>query len=220
MIQNLTLLILYLFHIPVPRLNLARYVIKVMVAFVQTRLTALLVHAFTSCFHPGVCPVFIAYHVQKPGIFTWENLLRYSSALGLGITRPFFSLVQNRPFNSRLPHFYKTRVCFQVVELNDEDGQAKLTCLGPDLVGSSQQLQYTVAPNVWFGAIPTKDFTVNPDGTVTKAPPRDAESHYSLVGCTCAPAFQYQDFELAKRSELVSRFPNSEPFISLLTIDD
>ncbi|PON66014.1 hypothetical protein PanWU01x14_112410 [Parasponia andersonii] len=84
-----------------------------------------------------------------------------------------------------------------VVELNDKDGGVKLTCLGPDLVGDTQQPQYTVPRNVWFGAFPTKDISISIDGTLLKSAPRDAESHYSLVGCTCAPAFQFQDFELA-----------------------
>lgn len=106
----------------------------------------------------------------------------------------------------------------QVLELN-EDGQIKLTCLGPDL-GNNQQVQYTVPPNVWFGSFPTKDFHIANDGGVTKTEPRNAESHYSLVGCTCAPAFQFQDFELAKRSDLVARFPNHEHLISLLTYPD
>ncbi|EEF46251.1 conserved hypothetical protein [Ricinus communis] len=96
----------------------------------------------------------------------------------------------------------------------------KLTCLGSDLIGANQQPQYTVPPNVWFGAFPTNDYIITPDEAVAKAAPRDTESHYSLVGCTCAPAFQFEDFELAKRSELISRFPNHEHLISLMTFPD
>ncbi|XVF88917.1 hypothetical protein PTKIN_Ptkin19aG0089400 [Pterospermum kingtungense] len=115
-------------------------------------------------------------------------------------------------------HFYLGEP-LTVLELDEKDGNIKLTCLGADL-RDNQLVQYTVPPNVWFGAFPTKDFHIAADGGLTKAEPRDAESHYSLVGCTCAPAFQFQDFELAKRSELVTRFPNHEHLISLLTYPD
>ncbi|KAM5547171.1 hypothetical protein ABKV19_001596 [Rosa sericea] len=113
-------------------------------------------------------------------------------------------------------HFYLGEP-LTVMELNEEDGKVKLTNIGPNFIGEDQVPQYTVPPNVWFGAFPTKDFNISPDGGVTKAAPRDSETHYSLVGCTCAPAFQFQDFELAKRSELIKHFPDSEPLITLLT---
>ncbi|XP_044470962.1 uncharacterized protein LOC123199966 isoform X2 [Mangifera indica] len=116
-------------------------------------------------------------------------------------------------------HFYAGEP-LTVIELDDKDGQIKLTCLGNDLVGSNQQPQYAVPPNVWFGAFPTKDFQISSDGVVSKGEPRDAESHYSLVGCTCAPAFQFEDFELAKRADLISRFPKHEQLISLLTFEE
>ncbi|KAJ9687900.1 hypothetical protein PVL29_013901 [Vitis rotundifolia] len=113
-------------------------------------------------------------------------------------------------------HFYMGEP-LTVVELNEKDGKVKLTCLGPDILGGNQQLQYTVEPNVWFGAFPTKDFSILPNGVPEKNPARDGEHHYSLVGCTCAPAFQFEDFELGKRSELISQFPDNEFFVSLLT---
>ncbi|GAV64765.1 Cupin_5 domain-containing protein, partial [Cephalotus follicularis] len=113
-------------------------------------------------------------------------------------------------------HFYLGEP-LMVLELNEEDGQIKLTCLGSDVIGDNQKPQYTVPPNVWFGSFPAKDFHISSDGAVLKTEQRDAESHYSLVGCTCAPGFQFEDFELATRSELVSRFPNHEALITLLT---
>ncbi|KAI4344627.1 hypothetical protein L6164_011831 [Bauhinia variegata] len=103
-----------------------------------------------------------------------------------------------------------------IVELNEKDGSVKFSNLGSNLT-DNQQPQYVVPPNVWFGAFPTEDFRISPDGTLICAPPREAESHYALVGCTCAPAFQFQDFELAKRSELISHFPHLEPLITTLT---
>ncbi|XP_061364557.1 uncharacterized protein LOC133307990 [Gastrolobium bilobum] len=104
-----------------------------------------------------------------------------------------------------------------IVELNKKDGSVKFTCLGSDL--SDYHIpQYTVASNVnvWFGSFPTKDFSVvSSYGALVRAAARDGESHYSLVGCTCAPAFQFQDFELAKRSQLIARFPQMEPLITV-----
>lgn len=101
-----------------------------------------------------------------------------------------------------------------MVELNDNDGSVKLTCLGPDPLADDQVVQHIVPPNVWFGAFPTKDIDI-PSGV--KRASRDAEEHFSLVGCTCAPAFQFDDFELAKRSELIAKFPEHESLISMLT---
>ncbi|KAK2982223.1 hypothetical protein RJ640_009155 [Escallonia rubra] len=112
-------------------------------------------------------------------------------------------------------HFYMGEP-LTVLELNDKDGSVKLTCLGSNIMGGSELLQYTVPPYVWFGAYPTKDITINGTAAVNNSP-RDAENNYSLVGCTCAPAFQYEDFELANRSELISRFPGHESLITLLT---
>ncbi|KAJ0981104.1 hypothetical protein J5N97_009359 [Dioscorea zingiberensis] len=93
-------------------------------------------------------------------------------------------------------HFYVGEP-LTVFELHD-DGKIELTVLGPDL-DAGHRPQYTVPPNVWFGSFPTLDVTsFSTDGSVlVKSPIRDPELHYSLVGCTCAPAFQFEDFELA-----------------------
>nr|GMC55872.1 uncharacterized protein LOC109190715 [Ipomoea batatas] len=117
-------------------------------------------------------------------------------------------------------HFYAGE-SITVVELNETDGSIKLTGIGPDPLADDQQVQYTVPPNVWFGAFPTKDIDISADKKkAVKNPPRDAEKHFALVGCTCAPAFQFDDFELAKRSYLVSCFPEYESLISLLTFGE
>ncbi|KAE8724466.1 ubiquinone biosynthesis protein COQ9 [Hibiscus syriacus] len=59
------------------------------------------------------------------------------------------------------------RLTFIVLELDEKDGNVKLTCLGTDLL-NGQKVQYTVPPNVWLGAFPTKDFHISTDGVVTK----------------------------------------------------
>ena len=96
------------------------------------------------------------------------------------------------------------------------NGEAKLTVLGTDLA-SGQVPQYTVPPNTWFGSFPTMDVLSEEVGSFLMAPKRDPESHYSLVGCTCAPGFQFEDFEMASYSEIISLAPQAEPFIRYLT---
>ncbi|XP_058080104.1 uncharacterized protein LOC131228230 [Magnolia sinica] len=100
-------------------------------------------------------------------------------------------------------------------------GQIKLTTIGPDLE-ADQHPQYTVPPYVWFGSFPTRDIkSHSSDGSLlVKAPARDPESHYSLVGCTCAPAFQFEDFELTTPAKLIPFAPTAEPFIRYLTLPD
>jgi uncharacterized protein len=40
---------------------------------------------------------------------------------------------------------------------------------------------------------------------------------YSLIGCTVAPGFDFRDFELAKRSNLLFKFPQHKQIIEILT---
>ncbi|KAK1354959.1 RmlC-like jelly roll fold [Heracleum sosnowskyi] len=107
-----------------------------------------------------------------------------------------------------------------VAEMNEIDGSVKLTNLGSNIIEENQVLQYTVPPNVWFGAFPANDFKIFRKDVIVKNPPIDAEKHFSLVGCTCAPAFEFADFELAKHSDLISLFPAHKSLISLLTLPD
>lgn len=45
------------------------------------------------------------------------------------------------------------------------------------------------------------------------------ERSFSLVGCTVSPGFDFRDFEMRSRLELVSLFPEHEKIISKLTRD-
>ncbi|MQM18537.1 hypothetical protein Taro_051532 [Colocasia esculenta] len=113
-------------------------------------------------------------------------------------------------------HFYKGEP-LTVFELHD-DGEVKLTILGTDLE-SGQLLQYTVPPNTWFGSFPTKDVEkyATDGSSLLLAQSREPDRHYSLVGCTCAPAFQFEDFEMAKYDEIAPLAPKAEPCIRYLT---
>jgi len=65
-----------------------------------------------------------------------------------------------------------------------EDGTYSMVRIGPDIL-EGDVLQYTVPKNAWFAAQ-----CIDTNG-------------YSLVGCTVAPGFDFQDFALAKASELI-----------------
>eukprot|EP00850_Spirogloea_muscicola_P007871 SM000041S15430 [mRNA] locus=s41:15162:16016:- [translate_table: standard] len=104
-------------------------------------------------------------------------------------------------------HFYLGEP-LTVVELG-EDGNVKQTVLGKDLA-AGQQLQHVVPPGVWFGSHPT----LEPVGTTST---RDPEAHFSLVGCTVAPAFAFDDFELADRAQLLAEYPGLADLVTHLT---
>ncbi|KAK3128623.1 hypothetical protein QOZ80_6BG0464280 [Eleusine coracana subsp. coracana] len=103
-----------------------------------------------------------------------------------------------------------------VFEVHD-DGEIKMTVVGPNL-RDGQRPQYTVPPNVWFGAFLTCDIeSFTEDGSVfVKTSGRDPALHYSFVGVTCAPAFQFEDNQLATREDMKALAPKAEAFINFL----
>ncbi|CAI7853440.1 unnamed protein product [Closterium sp. NIES-54] len=100
-----------------------------------------------------------------------------------------------------------------IVEIED-DGSIRKTTIGPDLA-AGQLFHHIIKPNVWFGAFPTLDFDAALKRTARDA--GAADTQYSLVGCTVAPAFEFADFELANRADLVAKFPHLADIISILT---
>jgi hypothetical protein len=84
-----------------------------------------------------------------------------------------------------------------VVELQPL-GPAKITRLGPDH-RNGEQLQHVVPAGTWFGAMP--------------AP----ASKFSFVGCTVSPGFEFSDFQLGTRDELLSQFSECREAVLSLT---
>jgi predicted cupin superfamily sugar epimerase len=73
-------------------------------------------------------------------------------------------------------------------------GAVTETILGQDLA-NGEVPQHTVLAGRWFGAE-----LVNPNS-------------FALVGCTVSPAFDFKDFELGKREELLKEFPGAKDII-------
>lgn len=78
------------------------------------------------------------------------------------------------------------------------DGALSVVTLGPDSA-AGQRVQHVVPAGCWFGAIPAPD------------------SEFSLVGCTVAPGFDFRDFELGARDDLLAKFPSAAEVIRALT---
>ncbi len=62
-----------------------------------------------------------------------------------------------------------------------------------------ESLQVVIPANCWFGS------------------KIDTPESFTLFGCTVAPGFDFTDFELAKRSELLKEFPEEREIIVTLT---
>ncbi len=80
----------------------------------------------------------------------------------------------------------------------DSNGNLKSTQIGSNL-SKGESFQYTVKANTWFGS------RVSNNGT------------FSLVGCTVYPGFDFYDFELANRNDLIKLFPQHQNIITELT---
>jgi predicted cupin superfamily sugar epimerase len=85
-----------------------------------------------------------------------------------------------------------------VLELDPAGGGMRKTVLGQDVL-AGQAVQHVVRAGTWFGSYPN-------DG-----------SAFSFVGCTVAPGFEFEDFELASRQILTARFPAHAEEIARLT---
>lgn len=84
-----------------------------------------------------------------------------------------------------------------IVQISPQ-GKVGETKLGADLA-NGQKLQHFVPAGDWFGAYPCEG------------------SAFTLVGCTVSPGFDYRDFELGKRSDLLRTFPSAKDVIIKLT---
>jgi predicted cupin superfamily sugar epimerase len=93
-------------------------------------------------------------------------------------------------------HFYAGSGLIVHVIAPDGDYQQLLLGSNP---ANGEQFQAIVPAGCWFGSSPR-----HPDT-------------YALVGCTVAPGFDFADFEIAKRDELIAQYPQHRNIIQRLT---
>jgi predicted cupin superfamily sugar epimerase len=93
-------------------------------------------------------------------------------------------------------HFYKgTSIDLHVIH---PDGTRSSLIVGNDL-SAGEHPQVAVPAGCWFAS------AVRGDGA------------FSLVGCTVSPGFDFRDFELGKRSDLVRQYPQHAEIIRSFT---
>lgn len=93
-------------------------------------------------------------------------------------------------------HFFDGKPIY-IYTISD-NGKLDSFKLGRDLE-NGEAFQIVIPKNTWFGAH-LEDY-----------------SGFALVGCTVAPGFDYNDFELAKRKDLLNLFPEYNQLICQLT---
>jgi uncharacterized protein len=138
-----------------------------------------------------------------------SDLMIARSALPSGFTGPrlastaIYFLVDESNFSAfhRLQsdevwHFYAGSAL--TIHVIAPDGHASEILLGGD-PESGESFQGVVKAGSWFGARV-----------------KDSQS-FALVGCTMAPGFDFEDFELATRTELTRLFPQHRALIEQLT---
>jgi len=103
--------------------------------------------------------------------------------------------VFHRIKSDELWHFYQGSTLSIYILTNDG---LTIKKLGTNLV-QGDSLQVMVPANCWFGARVEEKET------------------FALCGCTVAPGFDFVDFEMAERQELLKRYPRWEKEITELT---
>jgi hypothetical protein len=93
-------------------------------------------------------------------------------------------------------HFYAGSAL--VIHVIEPGGNYRQLLLGSDHF-AGEQFQAVVPAGCWFGLSLRQPDT------------------FALVGCTVAPAFDYADFEMAKRDELAAQYPQHRDIIERFT---
>ena len=96
-------------------------------------------------------------------------------------------------------HFYKGSNL--IIHCLDESKGYTRIKIGSDILSGTNP-QHTIKKGTWFAA------------------EIEDKNSYSLIGCTVAPGFEYDDFELASRSKLINLFPKEKELITRLTIEN
>ena len=146
--------------------------------------------------HPHPEGGFFAETYRSPGLIPGSALptefageRNYSTAIVFLLRENDFSAL-HRLRQDEVWHFYLGGP-LRLVMISPE-GRFLETTLGRD---GTEVVQAVVPAGWWFGAKPA------------------GGAGFSFVGCTVAPGFDFADFELAKRPDILAQFPGLETVI-------
>ena len=132
-------------------------------------------------------------HNVLPNIFTGDR--SFSTAIYFLLEQGNFSAF-HRIQSDECWHFYAGGPL--VIYVINDDGSLEKITLGSNIL-QGETFQYVVPAGCWFASAPA-------GGT-----------DYSFVGCTVAPGFDFEDFELAERDALIEQYPQHADVITILT---
>ncbi len=125
----------------------------------------------------------------------YEGKRNYSTCIYFLLTSENFSAL-HRIKQDEIWHFYDgSPIRLHIIT---ENGNHSEHIIGRDL-NKGEVPQLIVPGGCWFGAEVIDN------------------NAYSLVGCTVSPGFDFKDFELKTRKELISLFPDKKEIIVKLT---
>jgi predicted cupin superfamily sugar epimerase len=78
------------------------------------------------------------------------------------------------------------------------DGSLEVILLGKN-PNDGQVPQAVIHSSKWFGGMPIED------------------NSFTLIGCTVAPSFEFEEFELGKKEEMIKQYPQHKNIIEILT---
>lgn len=125
----------------------------------------------------------------------FEGPRNYCTGIYFLIEKNNFSAL-HRIQSDEMWHFYAGDA-LEVIEITPQ-GKLIVTKVGNNLT-NGDVFQYTVKAGHWFGS------RVKQGG------------EFSLVGCTVAPGFDFRDFEMADRNEILQLFPEHKDLIIEMT---
>ncbi len=130
--------------------------------------------------------------ISLPGFDGDRN---FSTAIYFMLTSENFSAF-HRIKQDEVWHYYTGSSLY--VHVIDKTGKYARHTVGLDIENGATP-QFIVTAGDWFGSSVVD------------------ENSFSLVGCTVAPGFDFRDFEMAKREDLLKFFPDHKEIITALT---